>query len=100
MSNEVKLSEHWISAEKALTVLKTCSGSADIWLKSRDSDFDKEYMSIHVNTNMENVELTFYTAYVRRFEFENGDTVMSESDFAGMVNSFKTSRKWSTTTHA
>ena len=97
MSNEVKLTEHWIGAEKALTILKTCSGTADIWLKSRDSDFDREYMSIHVNTNMENVELTFYTAYVGQ---RTCDISMTESDFAGMVNSFKTSRKWSTTTHA
>lgn len=94
-----QVSEWRVDAEKALTILQSMSGEVDIWTATASS-LERNYLSIKPVTNMENVELTFYTQSVRKYKFQGTDEVLEQTEFDNLVAAFKKSRKWTTTTHA
>lgn len=94
-----QVNEHRISAEKALTILKSMSGEVNVWTATSNR-LGKDYLSIKPVTNMENVEMTFFTQSVREYKFQGTDEVLERTEFDNLVAAFKKSRKWITTTHA
>ena len=94
-----QVNEHMVSAEKALTILKSMSGEVSVWAASSNG-LEKNYLSIKPVTNMENVVMTFFTQSVRKYKFQSTDEVLEQTEFDDLVAAFKKSRKWITTTHA
>ena len=92
-----QVSEFRVDAEKALTILKSMSGEVNVWIKT---DSLRSYLSIKPVTNMESVEMTFYTQSVRQYKFQGTDDVLEQTEFDDLVAAFKKSRKWITATHA
>ena len=92
MGVTTNLSQHRITTDHALTILKSMSGTARHW-KAADSRSGRDYLSIQPVTNMEEVEITFYTWSVGMF-----DSPINQEQLDAVVAAFKSSRKWKLTT--
>ena len=94
-----QVSEFRVNAEKTFTILKSMSGEVNVWMETGNS-LGRKYLSIKPETNMESVEMTFYTQNVRQYKFEGTDDVLEQTEFDDLGAAFKKSRKWITHTHA
>ena len=81
---KTELDLHRQDAEKMNAVIKTMTGTATEW----DNDHG-HYLSLTPVTNMDNVNMTFWSKHVRSW----GDGFDAE-DMADIVATLKKSRRW------
>ena len=101
MAVNTALTQHRISMEHALEILQTMSGEVDYWVAGRKTNYggDREYIGISPVTNMENVELQFYTKEVAQYPFQEEQGCPTQEQMNDLVAQFKKSRKWKLKTH-
>ena len=91
MGVTTNLSQHRITTDHALMILKSMSGKVRHW-KAADSRSGRDYLSIQPVTNMEEVEMTFYTWSVGMY-----NSPINQEQLDAVIAAFKSSRKWKLT---
>jgi hypothetical protein len=83
------LHEHRMSAEKIHEVIKTMTGKAALVLSGDNGT----YFRLHPVSNMENVEITFYSMHVDDGE-SYGKDLMTVADYEEIAGILHRSRRW------
>ena len=101
MAVTTTLAQHRITMEHALEILKSMTGEVDYWVAGRSTKYggEREYLGISPVTNMENVEMQFYTKEVAQYNFQEAEGHPTQEQMNDLVAQFKKSRKWKLSTH-